>query len=91
MLLEVEWVLRFAYKFSPAQICQAFNNLFGLSNVYLSNANLIAQVLDWHQSGLDFADAFHFAQSQHCSGLYTFNKSFLIKAQDLTECELRQL
>ncbi len=36
VILEVEWVLRFAYKFSPEQICQALNKLFGLSNVYFS-------------------------------------------------------
>ncbi len=90
VILEVEWVLRFAYKFSPEQICQAFNTLFGLPNVHLSNANLIAQVLDWHRAGLDFADAFHLAQSQHCSELYTFDKKFLHKAQGLTECELKQ-
>ena len=90
VILEVEWVLRFAYKFPPDQICQAFRKLFGLSNVYLSNANLLAQVLDWHQAGLDFADAFHLAQSQHCSELYTFDNKFLLKAQKLTKCELKQ-
>ncbi|MFB2977172.1 type II toxin-antitoxin system VapC family toxin [Microseira sp. BLCC-F43] len=30
VILETEWVLRFAYKFKPAEICQAFRNLFGL-------------------------------------------------------------
>lgn len=90
VILETEWVLRFAYKFSPSEIDQAFTRLFGLANVYLANANAIAQVLEWHQQGLDFADAFHLAQSQHCSQLYTFDRKFLNKAENLTECEVKQ-
>ena len=89
VILETEWVLRFAYKFSPSEIYQAFSNLFGLPNVYLSNANAIAQVLEWHQQGLDFADAFHLAQSQQCSQFYTFDRKFLQQANNLTECELK--
>lgn len=34
VILETEWVLRFAYKFKPEDICQAFRNLFGLPNVH---------------------------------------------------------
>ncbi len=90
VILETEWVLRFAYKFSPSEIYQAFTRLFGLPNVYPANANAIAQVLEWHQAGLDFADAFHLAQSQHCSHLYTFDRKFLQKAKNLTECEVKQ-
>ena len=90
VILETEWVLRFAYKFSPSEIYQAFTRLFGLTNVYLANANAISQVLGWHQQGLDFADAFHLAQNQHCSQLYTFDRKFLQKAQNLTECEVKQ-
>ena len=90
VILEAEWVLRFAYRFSPPEIYQAFTKLFGLPNVYLTNANAIAQVLEWHQAGLDFADAFHLSQSQHCSQFYTFDRQFLHKAKGLTECEVKQ-
>ena len=98
VILETEWVLRFAYKFSPLKIYQALTRLFGLPNVYLSNANAdckadpcgIAQVLELHQQGLDFADAFHLVQSQQCSQLYTFDRQFLNKAKNLTECEILQ-
>ena len=82
--------MRFAYKFSPLKIYQAFTRLFGLPNVYLSNANAISQVLELHQQGLDFADAFHLAQSQQCSQLYTLDRKFLQKANSLTECEVKQ-
>jgi predicted nucleic-acid-binding protein len=88
VILETEWVLRFAYKFNPSEICQALRKLFGLSNVYLANASLIVRVLQWHENGLDFADAFHLAQGQHCSELYTFDEKFVNRANQLTRCKV---
>lgn len=90
VILEVEWVLRFAYRFTPEQICQAFRKLFGLPNTYISDVNAIAQVLEWHEIGLDFADAFHLVKSQHCSELYTFDQKFYTKGQNLSPCQLQQ-
>ncbi|NER23636.1 MAG: type II toxin-antitoxin system VapC family toxin [Symploca sp. SIO1B1] len=91
VILETEWVLRFAYKFKPADICKGLRNIFGLSNVHLSNANLMAQVLQWHENGLDFADAFHLAQSQYCSEFFTFDNKFWKRAQGLTNCRVHKL
>ncbi|NEO93432.1 MAG: type II toxin-antitoxin system VapC family toxin [Moorea sp. SIO3G5] len=91
VILETEWVLRFAYKFKPAAICQGLRNLFGLPNVHLANPSLMAQVIQWHENGLDFADAFHLALSQHCSEFYTFDQKFAKKAQGLTQCRVNKL
>ena len=91
VILETEWVLRFAYKFKPVEICTAFRNIFGLPNVQISNGTLMAQVLQWHENGLDFADALHLAQSQNCSALYTFDGKFVKRAKELTECEVKEL
>ncbi|AFY62733.1 type II toxin-antitoxin system VapC family toxin [Synechococcus sp. PCC 6312] len=90
VLLETEWVLRFAYQFKPADIGQAFRTLLGLPNVELTNGHLLLQALQWHENGLDFADALHLAQSQACSGLYTFDTKFIKKAQGLTACDVQQ-
>lgn len=90
VILETEWVLRFAYHFRPSEICTAFRNLLGLPNVQLTNGSLIAQVLTWHENGMDFADALHLAQSQNCSAIYTFDTKFINKAQGLTRCEVQQ-
>lgn len=90
VILETEWVLRFAYHFKPGEICTAFRNLLGLPNVQLTNGSLIAQVLTWHENGMDFADALHLAQSQNCSAMYTFDTKFINKAQGLTRCEVQQ-
>ncbi|MEQ8467997.1 MAG: type II toxin-antitoxin system VapC family toxin [Coleofasciculus sp. E1-EBD-02] len=53
VILETEWVLRFAYKFKPTDICKGLRNLFGLPNVHVGKASLIGQVIQWHESGLD--------------------------------------
>ncbi len=40
VILEIEWVLRFAYKFSTQEIDQALSKLFGLPNVHLTFAKM---------------------------------------------------
>jgi len=77
VILETEWVLRYAYNFDSVRISTALTKLFGLSNVYLLNASLIAQAIEWHGKGMDFADALHLTQSQKQACLYTFDKRFI--------------
>jgi len=89
VILETEWVLRFRYKFKPNEICTALRNLFGLPNVHLNNPSLISQVIQWHENGLDFADAFHLANSQHCSQFYTFDEKFVKRAKGISQCDLK--
>ncbi len=86
VILETEWVLRYAYDFSPEKICGAFINLFGLKNIHLSNPTFIAQAIEWHKQGMDFSDALHLTQCQQYEKLYTFDKSFLSKAKNVTRC-----
>ena len=86
VILETEWVLRFAYEFEPAEICNAFRKLFGLANIKLSNEFIIAQAINWHEQGLDFADAFHLALSQNTKALKTFDDKFIKKSKDLPKC-----
>lgn len=42
VILETEWVLRFADRFKPRDICKGLRNGLGLLNVYVANASLIA-------------------------------------------------
>ncbi len=86
VILEVEWVLRYAYKFEPISISKAFTKLFGLSNVYLSNATLIAQAISWYTEGMDFADALHLVQSEKKECFYTFDKKFINKSKSFQSC-----
>jgi predicted nucleic-acid-binding protein len=89
VILETEWVLRFAYKFKPVEICAALRKLFGLPNVNVNNASLVSQALQWHETSLDFADAFHLAQSQKYAEFYTFDEKFVKKAKGITSCEVK--
>lgn len=88
VILETEWVLRYAYDFSPEDICNAFINLFGLKNIHLSNPTFIAQAIEWHKHGLDFSDALHLTQCQQYEKLYTFDKKFSSNANGLTNCSV---
>ena len=88
VILETEWVLRYAYEFSPEDICNALVKLFGLSNIHLSNPTFISQAIEWHRQGLDFSDALHLTQCQQYDKLYTFDKKFSSKAKNLTNCSV---
>ncbi len=90
VILETEWVLRYAYEFSAEDICNALVRLFGLSNVHLSNPAFIAQAIEWHRQGLDFSDALHLTQCQQYDTLYTFDKKFSAKAKGLTHCTVKR-
>ncbi len=88
VILETEWVLRYAYNFQSKNICDAFKRLFGLENVYISNPHSTAQAIEWHSSGLDFSDALHLAFSQECEQLYSFDSKFVTKAKGLSKCSV---
>lgn len=90
VILEAEWVLRYAYEFEPEQICAAFRKLFGLKNVRLANPQIVAQAISWHESGLDFADALHLAVSQPHTALKTFDDKFIKRAKGLTSCAVEK-
>lgn len=88
VILETEWVLRFAYDFKPAEISSSLRKLFGLPNVRLTNAALVAQVIKWHEEGMDFADAFHLSLSQSQATLKTFDDQFIKRSIDFSPCKV---
>lgn len=86
VILESEWVLRYAYGFTPDAICGAFTKLFGLPDVRVTNLTLIGQAIRWHEEGLDFADALHLALSQQYEQFFTFDSKLIRKAKGLCKC-----
>ena len=86
VILETEWVLRFAYRFESAAICDAFTKLLGLANVKTARPAIVAQAIDLARQGLNFADALHLASSQDCTRLATFDTAFIKRAKGLTTC-----
>jgi predicted nucleic acid-binding protein len=90
VVLETEWVLRAAYDQTPAEVCDALRRIFGLPNVTVSNALSLAQALAWHETGLDFADAFHLSLSQNQEALKTFDGDFIKRAKVLSACRVEK-
>ncbi len=86
VIMETEWVLRYAYNFEPKKISTALSRLFGLPNIHLSNPSLIAQAIQWYNQGMDFVDALHLCQCQQYDQLYTFDKKFIKQAKGLNKC-----
>jgi predicted nucleic acid-binding protein len=86
VLLETEWVLRHAYEYPPAEIRGALRKVIDLPNVSVSDPPRVALALEWHEKGLDFADALHLAGSQHTEGMATFDKKLIERASDLGSC-----
>lgn len=85
VLLETEWVLRGAFGLKPANVCAAFRLVCGLPNVTMNDGQLVAQAIDWHESGLDFADAFHLALSAGQEAFKTFDADFIKGAKKHTD------
>jgi predicted nucleic-acid-binding protein len=85
VLLETEWVLRAAFGLGPTDVCKGLRRVCGLHNVSLRDGPLIAQVIDWHEAGFDFADAFHLALSKHQEKLKTFDAGFIKNARKHTD------
>ncbi|MFZ0613889.1 MAG: type II toxin-antitoxin system VapC family toxin [Desulfobacterales bacterium] len=84
VVLECEWVLRYAYHFKPFKIADAFQSLFGISNVKLQEQLVIYDAIEWYKKGLDFADAIHLAKSQDSESFATFDKKLIKTASRIT-------
>ena len=83
VILETEWVLRYAYEFSAEAIAGAIMKLLGLEEVTVEDSQHIAQAAALLQKGMDFADALFLTCSQHYP-FFTFDKKLKKKA-DSTE------
>lgn len=90
VLLETEWVLRFAYGFSPPDVISGLRKLLGLANLHVDDVGKMARVLDWHEQGLDFADAMHLASSDILSELISFDSKFVQRAKGKSHCQVRK-
>ena len=91
VLLETEWVLRYAYHFAANEVLAALQGLLGLENVELADAVHVAAALEWHEQGLDFADALHLAASQQADSFVTFDRRLVTGASRLASITVRAL
>ncbi|GAB6042526.1 type II toxin-antitoxin system VapC family toxin [Endothiovibrio diazotrophicus] len=73
VILELEWVLRAFYRFSPKEFIRVVQHLMGLPNVNVEAWPRIADALELHARGLDFADALHLCSAEGCETFLTFD------------------
>lgn len=85
VLLETEWVLRFAYQQDAVAIHDAFVKLVGLPNVVVEDAAVVSHALAWYRAGLDFADALHLAACAELDGFASFDRKLRRKAGQFAE------
>ena len=88
VMLETEWVLRYAYGIDKGAITKGFQKMMGLPNVSVEDQQTVFQAISWYGSGLDFADALHLASSMKADGFVTFDKAFIKKARELISIDI---
>ncbi len=81
VLLEAAWVLTSAYGRTRAQVSRALRGVLGLDGVSTDAPAAIAQALEWHDAGLDFADALHLAGASRAISFVTFDERLLKRAR----------
>lgn len=83
VLLESEWVLRYAYGLDRERIAGALRGVLGLPRVAVEDSTAVAIALDHFEAGLDFADALHRASSRHLERFVTFDQRLIKRAAKL--------
>jgi predicted nucleic-acid-binding protein len=75
VLLETEWVLRHAYGLGPEAIGKALSTLLSVASMEVEDRPAVLRALDWHATGMDFADALHLAMSGNASLFLSFDRN----------------
>jgi len=91
VLLELEWVLRSAYRFEPNAIVSALRNILDVSNVEIEDEAAVRQAIEWYQQGMDFADSLHVASAGPERKFATFDSSLRRKLRRFGSNELADL
>ena len=83
VLLETEWVLRYTYERSQAEIRKAFEGLLGLPHITVEDPACIIKTMQWYNHDFDFADAMHLASSHIADEFATLDKAFIKRAKKI--------
>lgn len=89
VLLETEWVLRRAYRFSRERVIAALAAFAGLPRLTLEDPAAAANALEWARTGMDFAHALHLAKAQGCDAFVSFDQRLAAVANALTDLKVR--
>jgi predicted nucleic-acid-binding protein len=89
VLLECEWVLRGAYRYSRDRIAEALRALGSLPRVTLEDQARAFTALSWFANGMDFADALHLAGTEHCAAFVSFDRALIRRARQYARLPVR--
>jgi predicted nucleic-acid-binding protein len=79
--LELEWVLRGAYRLASDRVATAIEALLSIRNLRFADEPAVTRALQRYRQGLDFADALHLEGAHGCDALLSFDSSFRKQAQ----------
>jgi predicted nucleic-acid-binding protein len=84
VVLEFEWVMRGFYQRDREDFARVIRHLLGLPNVTVEDWQAVNDALTLLVEGLDFADALHWARSQHCERMISLDdRGFARKIKQL--------
>lgn len=84
VLVELQWVMRGYYGFSPAEIATVMQHLLSLSHVVVEERESIVQTMSHASAGLEFADALHLSSYRDCERMASFDdRKFARRAKRL--------
>jgi predicted nucleic-acid-binding protein len=75
VVLELEWVLRAHYKFSPTEIHSVFEHMAGLANLVIEGWTDVREASNLSVAGFDFADALHWRLCASARAMVSFDKA----------------
>ena len=79
--LELEWVLRSRYGYSPKAIADAMAKLATLENAVIGEQAAVVAAARKMRQGWDFADALHHALAAGCDDFATFDANLARRAR----------
>jgi predicted nucleic acid-binding protein len=59
VVLETAWVLSSAYALTREQVVERLRHILSLPKVYTEDVGTVLLALEWHEQGMDLADALH--------------------------------
>lgn len=81
VILELVWVLKSHYKQPKDIIAQLLQFLCDINHITIEKQPLLEQALSYYLNGMDFADAVHLVQANHCHAFYAFDQKLIKKAK----------
>lgn len=80
VLLETAWVLGKFYRLPAHRVVSGLRKLLGLRQIVVQEPLAVEQALEWVESGMDIADAFHLIEASGCMAFLTFDRDMIRSA-----------